>query len=256
MSLIDTHCHIHELDYPLDVDEVINRAHQNNVNEIICIGTNIKNSILAIDFSKKHKGVYATVGIHPHYAKDGIGNLEEIISNNRDSIVAIGEIGLDYYYDNSPREDQIKLLRSQIMIAIKYDLPVIFHIREALDDFWPIFDELNPKDHPIKGVMHSFSDTLENMQKVLDRGLLLSVNGLSTFIKDEFKKAMFLAIPVDKMILETDAPFLTPVPFRGKINQSAYVKNIAEYHGAIRNIGFDEISSITTKNARDLFNLK
>jgi len=254
--LIDTHCHIHESDYPLDADEVIKRASENEVNGIICIGTNQENSILAIEFAKKHKGVYATVGIHPHYAKDGIEGLEKIISSNRESIVAIGEIGLDYFYDNSPREDQIKVLRDQIKLAIKYDLPVIFHIREALDDFWPIFDELDSKDYPIRGVMHSFSDTLENMQKILDRGLLISVNGLSTFIKDEAKKAMFLAIPVDKMVLETDAPFLTPVPFRGKVNESAYVKNIAEYHGAIRNIGLDEISSITTNNARDLFNLK
>jgi len=249
--LVDTHCHIHEDDYQLDVDEVIKAAHKNGVNQIICAGTTIEKSLQAIEFAKNHKDIYAIAGIHPHYAKDGIGEFEELIKTNHDLIVGIGEIGLDYHYDNSPHKDQIELLRAQIKIALKYNLPIAFHVREAFDDFWPIFDEFSS----IRGVIHGFTDTAENLQKALDRGLYISVNGYSTFIKDQAKKDMFKSIPVVKMIFETDAPFLTPEPFRGKINQSAYVKNIAEYHGAIRNIGFDEISAITTSNARDLFNL-
>ena len=256
--LVDTHCHIHWPDYQLDVEEVIKRAHDNNVNQLICVGTDKKTSILAIEFSKKHKGVYATVGVHPHYAKNYTpedNTLEKIILDNLDSIVAIGEIGLDYFHNKSPREDQINLLRYQIGLALKYNLSIIFHIREAFDDFWPIFDEFQSKGKQIKGVMHSFTDTAENLQKGLSRGLYVGVNGFSTFTKDESQKTMFESIPIEKMVFETDAPFLTPVPFRGKINEPAYIKNIAEYHGVARHIGLDKISAITTKNARDLFNL-
>ena len=250
--LIDTHCHIHWSDFPLEIDGVIDRAHANGVKQMICVGTSEADSQLAIDFAAKHDGIYATIGIHPHYAEGGLGGLAKLIDDNHDNIVAIGEIGLDYHHNHSPRADQINLLRDQIKLALKYDLPIIFHVREAFDDFWPIFDEFTG----IRGVLHSFTDTVENLQAGLDRGSYIGVNGYSTFTKDEAQKAMFASIPVVKMILETDAPFLTPVPFRGKINESAYIKNIAEYHGVARGIGFDEISSVTTANARELFNLK
>ncbi|MEI7689645.1 MAG: TatD family hydrolase [Candidatus Saccharibacteria bacterium] len=250
--LVDTHCHIHEASYQLNADEVVNRARENGVTEIICVGDNEQSSIEALEFAAKHDGIYATIGIHPHYAEGGLGGLAKLIDDNHDNIVAIGEIGLDYHHNHSPRADQINLLRDQIKLALQYDLPIIFHVREAFDDFWPIFDEFTG----IRGVLHSFTDTVENLQAGLDRGLYIGVNGYSTFTKDEAQKAMFASIPVVKMILETDAPFLTPVPFRGKINESAYIKNIAEYHGVARGIGFDEISSVTTANARELFNLK
>lgn len=254
--LIDTHCHIHWADYLLDADEVIKRAHENGVLKMICVGTDEATSKLAIEFAAKHTDIYATVGTHPHYADQGLGNIEDLIKQNLNSIVAIGEIGLDYFHNDISHEDQTKLLRQQIELALKYDLPIIFHVREAFNDFWPIFDELQLKSGgQIKGVLHSFTDTAENLEKGLNRGLYIGVNGYSTFTKDEAQKAMYKSIPATKMIFETDAPFLTPVPFRGKINEPAYVKNIAEYHGVVQGIGFDEISAITSSNARDLFNL-
>ena len=249
--MIDTHCHIHWVDFPLEVDGVISRAHENGVNQMICVGTSEADSKLAIDFAAKHEGIYATIGIHPHYAEGGLGKLEKLIDENHDKIVAIGEIGLDYFHNHSPHADQINLLRSQIKLALKYDLPIIFHVRDAYEDFWPVFDEFTG----IRGVLHSFTDTADNLQKGLDKGLYIGINGYSTFTKDEAQKAMFASIPVSKTILETDAPYLTPTPFRGKINESAYIKNIAEYHGVVTGVGFDEISSITTANARELFNL-
>lgn len=249
--LIDTHCHIHWADYGLDADEVIKRAHENGVEKMICVGTDEITSKLAIEFASKRDGIYATAGIHPHYAKSGLGDLENLIEQNLKSIVAIGEIGLDYYRNQSPREDQIKLLRQQIQLALKYNLPIIFHVREAFDDFWPIFDEFTG----IRGVLHSFIDSDENLQKCLNRGLYIGVNGYSTFTKDESQKAMFVSMLLSRMVFETDAPFLTPAPFRGKINEPVYIKNIAEYHGVVHRIGFDEISAITTANARELFNL-
>ena len=253
--LIDTHCHIHWTDYQLDVDEVIKHAHDNGVEKIICVGTDYETSKLAIEFAAKHEGIYATVGIHPHYAQNGLGDLEELIKNNLSSIVAIGEIGLDYFRSQSPKFDQIKLLKEQIKLALKYNLPIIFHVREGFWDFWPVIDEIMESGQKIRGVLHSFTDTTKNMQKGLDEGFFIGVNGYSTFAKDESQKEMFKLIPIDKMIFETDAPFLTPEPFRGKINEPAYIKSIAEYHGVERSISFDEISNITTQNSRDLFNL-
>lgn len=252
--LIDTHCHIHEPDYPLDVDEVIKRAHENGVNTLICVGTSEQDSRDALKFASSHTGVYASVGIHPHYATDSLyncGDLEDLIKSNRDSIVAIGEIGLDYFRSHSLHEDQINLLRSQIKLALKYDLPIIFHVRDAFDDFWPVLDEFQD----IRGVMHSFTDTDVNLQKAIIRGLYIGVNGYSTFTKDESQKAMFAAIPIEKMLLETDAPFLTPVPFRGKVNEPAFVRNIAEYQGMIHKISFEKIATVTTTNACALFKL-
>jgi len=258
--LIDTHCHIHETSYPLDGDEVIARAHQAGVGQIICVGTNEVSSREAIEFASKYDDVFASIGVHPHYAKDGIGNLGQLVESvylgkGNNKLVAIGEIGLDYYYENSPREDQIRVLRQQIELALKYDLPIIFHVREAYEDFWLVLDEF--KSEPIRGVLHCFTDSAANAEECFKRGLLIGVNGISTFTKDESQKAMFAALPIDKIILETDAPFLTPNPLRGKVkvNEPAFVKDIAEFNGAIRQITFDEVANTTTANARALFNL-
>jgi len=249
--LIDTHCHIHEADYPLDVDNVIIRAHQAGVMQMICVGTDYASSRLAIKFVAKHDGVFASVGVHPHEAKEGLKGLADLIDPDNSSIVAIGEIGLDYYHNHSPRDVQIQVLKSQIELALKHNLPIIFHVREAFDDFWPVFDNFSG----IRGELHSFTDTMRNVEEGLKRGLYIGVNGYSTFTKDESQKAMFAAIPIEKLLLETDAPFLTPVPFRGKVNEPAFVRNIAEYQGMIRQISFDEVAITTTANARALFGI-
>lgn len=166
-------------------------------------------------------------------------------------LVAVGEIGLDYFYTHSPREIQLTALEAQIDLALKHDLPVIFHVREAFDDFWPIFDNF----HGIRGELHSFTDSTLNLERGLERGLYVGVNGISTFTKDVAQKSMFAAIPLEKLLLETDAPFLTPVPFRGKVNEPAFVKQIAEFHAGIRNVSTEQIADVSTRNAQALFNL-
>lgn len=247
--LIDTHCHIHDADYPLNANEVIERAHLAGVDKMICIGTNVVDSKLALDFANTHESVFASVGIHPHYTSDNVSDLENIINSNNRKIVAIGEIGLDYYNSPTAREAQIELFQNQIELALKYNLPIVFHVRNAFEDFWPIIDNFKG----IRGVLHCFTDTMQNAQKGLDRGLYISVNGIATFTKDESQKAMFNMIPLDKLLLETDAPFLTPAPYRGKINEPAFVKNVAENYGLIRQISYDEIIRATTENAITLF---
>lgn len=248
--LIDTHCHIHE-SYELPIDEVLARASVAGVDKYICIGTSELSSKQAIDFAKSHLHTYASIGVHPHDTKDGYSQIAELAAAS-DKIVAIGEVGLDYFYTNSPREVQIEALEFQMQVALKHDLPIIFHVREAFDDFWPIFDA-----HPgIRGELHSFTDSAENLQKALDRGLYIGVNGISTFTKDETQKETFDSIPLDRLLFETDAPFLTPSPLRGKVNEPAYVKLVAEYHANRRGISLEAIADATTANARALFNLR
>lgn len=247
--LIDTHCHIHE-PYELPIDEVLELAIEAGVGEYICIGTSEESSKLAIDFANVHSEAYAAIGVHPHDTKDGY-NAINILAGTSSKIVAVGEIGLDYFYTHSSREVQMEALEAQIKIALKHNLPIIFHVREAFADFWPIFD----KYPGIRGELHSFTDSSANLKIALDRGLYIGVNGISTFTKDETQKDIFDSIPLDRLLLETDAPFLTPAPLRGKVNQPAYVKLVAQYHANRRELSLEEIAFATTANARKLFNI-
>lgn len=250
--LIDTHCHIHEKDYGLKIADVLKEAKNATVEKIICVGTSGESSKQAVRFAKKHKAAFSAVGVHPHDAKDGIGYVERLLSRKLPKkLVAVGEIGLDYFYGHSPRDIQIKAFERQLELAIKNDLPVIFHVRDAFDDFWPIFDNA-PN---VKGVLHSFTDNAKNLEKALARGLYIGVNGISVFTKNADQQQVFDAIPLTSLLLETDAPFLTPPPYRGKVNQPAYIREIAEYHGARRGVSVEEIASSTTKNAQALFKL-
>lgn len=246
---VDTHCHIHEFDYPLDRDEVIAHAHEAGVEQMICVGTSEKSSEEAIAFAAKHDGIFASIGVHPHDTKDGYDAIARLAQQKDGKLVAIGEIGLDYFYTHSPREAQTKALEAQIQLALDHDLPIILHVREAFDDFWPVFDNF----HGIRGELHSFTDTKETLEMALGKGLYIGINGISTFARD--KQEMFAAIPLDRMLLETDAPFLTPVPFRGRMNEPALVRYVAEFHAQKRGISLEEIATRTTTNARALFAL-
>lgn len=247
--LVDTHCHIHEVGYPIDVEEVLARAREAGVEKMICVGTSEVSSVEALDFASKHDNIYASVGVHPHDSKDGYGKIDDLVRASAKKLVAVGEIGLDYFYTHSPREVQIKALESQIQIALSYNLPIIFHVREAFDDFWSIIDNF----HGVRGVLHSFTDSQANLEAGMERGLYVGVNGISTFTKDQSQKELFARIPIDRLLFETDAPFLTPVPKRGTINEPAFVVLVANAQANARSISLDEISAATTANAVKLF---
>jgi TatD DNase family protein len=254
--LVDTHCHIHWSDYPIDADVVLERARRAGVTEMICVGTNQSDSRAALEFATGRDGVFASVGVHPHHADDGVGDLNDIVDNalaRTGKLVAIGEIGLDYYKCPVSHDVQKKILIEQIEIALKHDLPIIFHVRDAYDDFWPIFDSFKG----IRGVLHCFTDTVDNVNKGIDRGLYIGINGISTFTKDIDQQKLFAGLPLQKTLLETDAPLLTPSPFRGKVkvNEPAFVREIAEHCGLTQQISLEEVASTTTANARALFNL-
>lgn len=224
----------------------------NDVGQMICIGTDIDDSMQAIKFADTHENIFATIGIHPHYASNSYSKFQDLLDIKSNSIIAIGEIGLDYYYENSSKIDQSKLLEFQIDIALKNNLPIVFHVREAFDDFWPILNNF----HGIRGVVHCFTDMPTNLEKCLARNLMIGVGGFCTFTKNEIQKEMFAGIPLDRIVLETDAPYLTPTPLRGRINEPAYILNIAEHLARIKGLSIQEVADITTINARKLFKLE
>ncbi len=268
IELIDTHCHLHEIEKALTpthskwfadkaertVETVLGAARDAGVDRVICIGTTVADSALAIEVATAHDGVLASIGIHPHEAK-----LHRDIEVQRNfaalavqkKVVVVGECGLDYYYNHSPREDQEALLRFQIELALEHNLPLSFHVRDAFDDFWQIFDSYKG----VRGVLHSFTDTLDNLAKALERGLMIGVNGIATFARDEAKSVIYRTIPQRALLLETDAPYLTPVPHRGKVCESKHVRVTAEFLSELRGESLEELAAATTANAEQLFRL-
>ena len=265
MIYTDTHCHIHEADYP-DSEGAYQRAREAGVQQLICVGTDEQSSRQAVSFAQAHNQAWASVGLHPHDAKSGTHAVEVLAqlieADKKDhvgKIVAVGECGLDYFYDNSPREMQLAMLEAQLDLAVSYGLPVIFHVRNGKDqtkpsvwdDFWPLFDAYKG----LRGVLHSFTDNLQQLEEGLSRGLMVGVNGIATFARDENQQKMYRTIPLASLLLETDAPFLTPVPYRGTPNEPAYVRYVAEYLSRVRGESMQELSEATQQNAQRLFDL-
>ena len=242
--LVDTHCHLHDKQFFVEeqAEKMIVRANKAGVKKIICIGTSHKDSLAACEFSSKHNNIYWTYGIHPDSAK---ANLEVDVSDVPSRPIAIGEVGLDYHYGNYGRNSQIKLFEQMLQLATDYNLPLSFHVREAFPDFLDVVSNF-PK---VRGVVHSFSESKRALKQLLNKtGFYIGVNGLATY-------STLPTPPLDRILLETDAPFLTPVPFRGIINEPAYVSNIAQWLSAKLGLEFKIIEKETTKNAKLLFGI-
>lgn len=259
MELVDTHCHIHFPDYELDPELVIKDAKTDGVAHLICVGCTLQDSKLAVAFAMNHENVYASIGLHPHESSKYVNN-HHALQQFRDltkrykgrKLVAIGETGLDYHYMHSSKQDQEKLLRFQIDMAQEHNLPLIIHIREAYKDFWCIFDKYNG----LKGVVHSFSSDTQDLDQILSRGLYVGLNGIITFTSSQEQLKAVKKIPLEKILLETDAPFLTPVPFRGTICQPKHVRATAEFLSKLRGEPLEALASATMHNAQALLNLR
>lgn len=255
VHLVDTHCHVQFGDYPLPADEVLANALDAGVSRLIVVGCSLPDSIAAPEFAARHDGVWASIGLHPHegarYVHDHHALQQFRDLAGKPKVVAIGECGLDYYYEHSPREDQKKLLRFQLDLAVEHKLPLIFHIRDAFDDFWPIFDEYKG----LEGVVHCFSSHMQDLEQILSRGLYVGLNGIMTFTKRHDQLEAAKAVPLEKLLLETDAPFLTPSPYRGTICEPKHVRVTAEFLAGLRGESLEELASATTANAVRLFNL-
>ncbi len=255
MEFVDTHCHIQFDDYELDPEEVIQAAIDDGVTRMLCVGCTLEDSRYAVEYAARHRSIWASIGIHPHEAKLYIDN-DELLQEFRSlvtkpRVVAIGEIGLDYYYNHSSPEEQKEMLRFQLTLAEEHNLPVIFHVREAFKDFFAILDDFKS----IRGVIHSFTGTKQELDEILSRGLYVGLNGIMTFTKNADQLEVAKAIPSNRMVLETDAPFLTPTPFRGTICQPKHVVNTAEFLSTLRGESLEQLAAATTQNALALFRL-
>lgn len=259
--LIDTHAHIHFDEYKNDLEEVLHNCVENKVAKIITVGTDEQNSKDALEFCYKNDfakiQIYASAGIHPHDAErgdDSLLTLKELVIDGgySDRLVAIGECGLDYYRNNSSRSSQIRALEFQLQLALENSLPVIFHVRDAWDDFFAVLKNFQN----IRGVIHSFTGTKKEVDLAQAQNLYFGLNGIMTFtkIQDQLDAAKYIA--KEYLLLETDCPFLSPEPKRGKRNEPANLKYTAEFLAKLRGDTYTEICEYTTTNAITLFGLK
>ncbi|HBR10555.1 TPA: hydrolase TatD [Candidatus Acetothermia bacterium] len=253
MDLIDTHAHLDMAAYNRDRAAVITRAFTERIT-IITVGIDIDSSRATIALAKKYRHLYATVGIHPHYAAaadgDALVQLEKL--THAKEVVALGEIGLDYYRDLSPRNLQRDLFCKQIKIARKENLPLIIHNRNSDHDLLAILRDIGG---PFRGVAHSFSGTIDFARHLFDLGFYIGISGPVTFPKNKALRAVVSESPLERLIVETDAPYLTPVPFRSQRNEPSYVRYVAKEIARVRGESVEEIAKQTTANARTLFNV-
>jgi TatD DNase family protein len=253
--LIDTHAHIHDKAFAEDRAAIVDRMRQAGVNTAVTVGCDMADSERALNAAREF-GVYASVGIHPHEAKDAPPDLdrafEPFLRNER--VVAIGETGLDYYYDHSPREVQRRVLRAHIALARETGKPVIFHHRDAFEDFAAILrDEWRDG---MRGVIHCFTGDTEQARTYVDEfGMYLGIGGVITFKTAQPVRDAVMAVGIERLVLETDCPYLAPVPHRGERNEPAYVASTAQKLSELLSISLGDVASITTRNARGLFSL-
>ena len=254
--MIDTHCHLHDKQFDGDREQAVTRAFDGGVTAMLTVGCDVDDSRRAIEVAKRFR-LNASVGIHPHEAKDAPANIAEIFEPllTEPGVVAIGEIGLDYYYDHSPRETQQRVLREQLALARERRLPVIFHQRDAFDDFTSILREAYSPGE-MRGVVHCFTGSAPQARILAGEfGLKLGIGGVVTFPKAEELRAAVRAAGVDEIVLETDCPYLSPVPMRGQRNEPAFVRYTAAKVAEILGIGEDEVVATTDRNAFTLFRL-
>ncbi len=253
--LIDTHAHLNAKEFDEDRDEVIARAKANGIGTIVNIGFNEETIPTCLALAEAYDFIYAVVGWHPQDAKDmrdeHLEWIEEL--SRHPKVVGLGEMGLDYYWDTSPKDVQAEVFRKQIRLARKLQLPIVIHNRDAHQDIITILRE--EKADEVGGVMHCFSGSWETAKLALDMNFYISFGGPLTFKNARVPKEVAAKVPLDRLLVETDCPYLTPTPYRGKRNESGYVRYVAEEMGQLLGLSYEEIARITTDNARRLFRL-
>jgi TatD DNase family protein len=251
--MIDTHCHIDFPDFNRDRTEVIAEAVRRGVDRLINIGADIESSRRSLKLAETHENVYCTVGVHPHDSKTltaaFLKEMETMAASRK--VVGIGEIGLDYYRNLSPHDIQKNAFMEQLDLAVSLHLPVVIHVREAMDDALQIIAGYAGR---LRGVFHCFPGTAEQAHRLSAMGFMISVNGVLTY-KNSRMARVAQEVELETILLETDAPYLTPDPYRGKRNEPAYVRLVGEKLAELRQVDTAEIDTITTRNAEKLFQL-
>jgi TatD DNase family protein len=251
--MIDTHCHLDMKEFDADRDAVIRRARDAGFEALITVGSDLEGTIRAMEIAKEYDFVHASIGIHPHDAKDFTEKTySDLLKwSKKEKVVAIGETGLDYHYNHSPREVQREVFRQHLLLAREAGLPVIVHSREAREDTIRILRESGVNN----GVFHCFSGDIGMAEEAMGMGFYISLAGPVTFNKAAQLKEVARIVPDDYLLAETDAPYLSPVPFRGKRNEPAYMEHTLRHIAALREISFDDAARITTLNAKRLFRI-
>jgi len=247
---IDSHCHVHSEGIPDGPEGAIDAATQAGVTTLITVGCDRATSLAAIALAADHDAVFATVGLHPHDAVNGVDTIADLIDTP--GIVAVGEAGLDYYYDHSPRETQQRAFAEQIQLANEHDLALVVHTRDAWAD---TFDVLAAEGVPRRMILHCFTGGPDEARRGLDIGAFLSFSGIVTFKGAPDVQAAATMCPLDRMLVETDSPYLAPVPHRGKQNRPAWVPHVGKFIADLRDVPVGDIAAATTANARQVFSL-
>ena len=250
--IIDSHCH---LDYePLinNIDQILLNAKKNDISKLLTIGTSLESSKKVLDIINKYSNVYGAIGIHPNSTTGNLEKLDGILAlkNNNKKVIAFGETGLDYFYKHSEKNDQIFAFEKHIEFSIAENVPVIIHTRDADDDTISIIKKYYKKTNFL---VHCFTGTLDFAKKLLDLNCIISFSGIITFKKSNNLRDVVKYVPLEKMLIETDSPYLSPDPFRGKSNEPANVKIVAETIASIKQISFGEVASSTTANFEKFF---
>jgi TatD DNase family protein len=256
---IDSHAHIDGQEFDGDREEVIQRAHAAGVSLILNVGTGDPHSDAferAVELGRQHDSVYTAIGTHPHDARLYDDAAEEKIKNliNNDHVIAWGEIGLDFHYDNSPRDVQIDVFKRQLRAARECSLPVVIHTREAEAETIEIL-KTEYEGAGRRGVFHCFSGSLELAQRAIEIGFMISFSGIVTFKKAEELREVAKQVPLDRLLIETDCPYLTPIPYRGKRNEPSYVVEVARCLAGIHHVELEEMGRITSENFNRFFGL-
>jgi TatD DNase family protein len=258
MELTDSHAHIDFPQFAEDRDAMLERARAAGVTTLLAIGTGPgpEKPGAALPFAEQHDWIYATVGIHPHEAKEVTARHLDELSKlaKHPKIIAWGEIGLDYFYDHSPRELQQNVFREQMVLAAKAKLPIIIHCRDAWTDCLNLLEE-HWRTTGLGGILHCFSSSLEDARRGIEMGFLISFAGNSTYPKAQNLRDVAKELPLEKILIETDSPYLAPQPWRGKRNEPAYVVEVARMLASVRNLSPDEVAAATSENFRRLFRL-
>ena len=252
--LIDSHCHLDYLAKDNDVEALIARARDAGVGGIVTISTKLSTFPEILSIAQDHEGLWCSVGVHPHHAdEEGLDDPAPLIERTADpSVIGIGETGLDYFYDNAPREDQQRSFRAHIAASRETGLPLIVHTRDADADTIAILEEEYAKG-AFPGLIHCFTAGPELAQAVLEIGFYISVSGIVTFKRSDDLRATLRDVPLDRLLVETDAPFLAPVPHRGKTNEPSFVSHTANALAELKGVGAAELERITTENFFKVF---
>lgn len=254
--MIDSHVHLDDAKFDYDRENLIENLKEHGLDRVYNIGADLESSIASVELADKYEIIKAVIGVHPHAASEYNQEVEDKLIElaKNENVRAIGEIGLDYYYDNSPRDIQVQVFKKQIELANKLKLPIVVHSREATKETFDIISSYKEKYKDLKFLIHCFSQSVEMMREYVKMGCYIALGGVVTFKNSKVPKEVAKEVPLENLLLETDCPYLAPEPMRGKRNEPMFIKYSAQKIAEIRGISLEELLKATDENTRRFYN--